>query len=813
MRTPLLSIGISLLVISSASAQQLGSTLETGTNPVATSSSTQRIVNPQSPQDGNASLGFTYSYSACGLNYTTASQKIGQRFVISCCPATNGAVQPATFTIAGIPATAVIQKAFVWCDASGNGVPITLTVTNPALATSSVLMNIIGQDVDKCWGYSGTYSYRADVTACISGNGNYDLSGMPVDPSAASHSNDVDGATMMVIWSDPTQTWQGDINIWDGCVTMIGGTTTQTMTGFTACSGNVNNSHAFMIVADMQQLGSQLTLNGMPPIGVTEDWWNYIDVATTVTPSQSTATFGNNSAGDCYNFCMMGLYWQSNCSTCCANPFTLNMTTVPSQCSASNGTATATPVGGSGTFTYSWNSTPVQTTQTATGLPPGQYICTVVDAAGCTTVDTAIVMGTGSLPINNAQTDNLCHGDTSGTATITPTGGTGPFTYTWTPNVSTTNVASNLAAGTYTVNVTDAFGCQNSYTFTITEPPAVPINGSITGTSPICFGFSSGLTVSATGGAPPYSYSWINPPSASTSIIVSPTVTTTYSCVITDACNTPADTATFTVVVNQLPVITFSGDTLSGCAPWCVDFTASSNPALSSCTWDFGDNSTGTGANPSHCYMNAGSYNVTVHVDDVNGCKDSLTVPNYVNVYPNPIAGFNLLSPNPATLIEATISFDDISTGGDTCHWDFGDGHTLTVIGCGDVANSYADTGTYHVTQIVINQFGCSDTIDYDVYIIPYTTIYVPNTFTPNGDGKNDVFLAYGEYVADFNMMVFDRWGNLIFQSNDMQKGWDGKANGGKELAQIDTYVYVITYNEQYNGYHHKIIGHVNLIK
>jgi gliding motility-associated-like protein len=88
----------------------------------------------------------------------------------------------------------------------------------------------------------------------------------------------------------------------------------------------------------------------------------------------------------------------------------------------------------------------------------------------------------------------------------------------------------------------------------------------------------------------------------------------------------------------------------------------------------------------------------------------------------------------------------------------------------------------------------------------------VPNTFTPNGDGKNDVFFAYGEFVSDFHMMIFDRWGNLIFESSDMTEGWNGTANGGKDLVQIDTYVWVITYTEKYEGYKHKIVGHVNML-
>jgi gliding motility-associated-like protein len=815
MRTRLLLTGIIFLTAFRVSAQNvnpIGTTPVNGQNPLAPAN-VRTINDPVSPTDGSTFLGPTYSNSQCGLNYTTASNKIGQRFVISCCPATNGVVQPAAFTIAGIPSTAVIQKAFVWCESSGNGVAITINVTNPFSVSANFAMTMIGQDVDKCWGYQGSYTYRADVTALIAGNGNYMISGFPVDPSAALHSNDVDGATMMVIWSDPTQTWQGDIVIWDGSTVINGGTTTQTINNFTACSGTVNNARAFMAEGDLQGIGSQLTLNGVFPITCVEDWWNWIDVPTTVTPGQTTSAFGNSSGGDCYNFCVMGLYWQSNCQTCCASPFTLAMDSIPSQCAASNGTATANPIGGNGPFTYVWNTNPPQTGQTATGLSPGVYTVTVNDSMGCSHTDSVTVLGTGTLTATTSQTNNLCFGDTTGTATYTPTTGSPPYTYTWSPNVSTTATAINLGAGTYTVDVTDHFGCTSSHTFTITEPPNVPIVSSITGTTPICTGSSAQLVASATGGAPPYTYNWLSPLSTNDSIIVSPATTTTYTVVVTDACNTAPDSATFVVNVNALPVISFSGNDLNGCVPVCDTFTLSSNPAVASCSWNFGDNSTGI-TNPAyHCYLNSGPYSVTAHVVDVNGCKDSLTLTNYINVYPFPNADFGFISPNPAPLEESTIAIDDLSTGGDTCKWDFGDGNQLIVVGCGDVSNAYVNIGTYQVTQIVVNSNGCADTITYDVIIVPNTSIYVPNAFTPNANGNNDVFFVYGEYVADFHLMVFDRWGNLIFESNDQAKGWDGKANGGKYLAQEDTYVYVVTYSEEYNGHKHKVIGHVNLIR
>ncbi|HTF03023.1 MAG TPA: PKD domain-containing protein [Bacteroidia bacterium] len=784
---------------------QQGSTPVNGQNPV--SPSNVRIGDPATPQDGSTVLGPTFQMSECGLNYTTASQKIGQRIS----PA--GVPQPATFAIAGIPATAVIQKAYVWCDASGNGAAINLNVTNPFTVATAFPMTLIGSDQDKCWGYSGTHSYRADVTACIAGNGNYTISGFPTSVSSGG-TNDVDGATMMVIWSDPTSTFQGDIVIWDGCVVINGGTTTQDINNYTACNGTISNARAFMAIADLQGMGAQLVMNGSAPFTVVEDWWNYVDQPTVISPSQSLSNFNISSSGDCYNFCLMGVYFQSTCQTCCIAPYTLTMAQTPSSCSASNGTATATPNGGTGPFTYVWNTSPVQTGQTATGLPPGQYIVTVTDGTGCTTVDTVIVLGTGALPFSTSQVNVLCNGGNNGSATFTPTGGTGPFTYVWTPNVSATGSATLLTAGTYVVDVTDDYGCQNSFTFTITEPPLIPISANPSAPPSICIGGTITLSMTPTGGAPPYSYNWLNGPGNTNTLTVSPTTTTTYSCVVADACGNQADTGIVTVTVNPLPTISFSADDTSGCSPLCVTLTPLSNPAMASVVWSFGDGDTAYNAPTNHCYYASATYNVSLTVTDINGCVSTVTRTNYITVYPFPVAGFAILTPAPFTIQEATLGFDDQSTGGDTCFWDFGDGNGLQmIVNCGDVANTYDDTGSYHITQIVVNQYGCADTVETDIYIAPNTTLYVPNTFTPNGDGKNDFFFAYGEYVEDFHMMVFDRWGNLIFESYDMLKGWDGKANGGSQVAQIDTYVWKITFTERYNGHYHGLIGHVNLIR
>lgn len=290
---------------------QGGSTPHNGQNPEDQKSVTsQQMAGPgnQNPLNGNGSLGPAYQGSECGLNYTTASQKLGQRFFPP------GVLQPATFTIAGIPAGSTIVKAFIWCDASGNGAPIVLNIVNPSASAFSLPMTLVGTDADKCWGYAASTTYRADVTATINPlapNGGYTISGFPTGPP-----NDVDGATLMIIYKEPNATFQGDLIIWDGAVVGIGVPTTQTMTGFTACNGNISNARAFAAFGDFQGYSNQITLNGNPPVTVVEDWWNYVDMPTTVFPGQNTSLFGNSVSGDCYNFCLMGLYFQSTCTTC-----------------------------------------------------------------------------------------------------------------------------------------------------------------------------------------------------------------------------------------------------------------------------------------------------------------------------------------------------------------------------------------------------------------------------------------------------------------------------------------------------------------
>ncbi len=198
---------------------------------------------------------------------------------------------------------------------------------------------------------------------------------------------------------------------------------------------------------------------------------------------------------------------------------------------------------------------------------------------------------------------------------------------------------------------------------------------------------------------------------------------------------------------------------------------------------------------------------------DINGCPGTHTITNFINALPVPVAAFSA-SPQPTTILDPQIFFTDQSTGAITSwSWSFGDltGATSTLQ---NPNFTYPDTGCYPVTLIVVGTDGCPATIEHPVCIQPYFTFYAPNTFTPNGDGKNDTWSPNGIGIdpANYHLMMFDRWGNLMWETHTWLEGWDGKANGGANIAQIDTYVWKVDLKDVFHE-KHQYIGHCNIIK
>jgi gliding motility-associated-like protein len=477
------------------------------------------------------------------------------------------------------------------------------------------------------------------------------------------------------------------------------------------------------------------------------------------------------------------------------------------KCNGGNdGTASATATAGVTPYTYSWNSTPVQNTANATGLKMGTYVLTVTAANGCKATTSVTITEPPAIVLTTSSINESC-GRSNGTATVMASGGTGAYTYLWS-NAQTSTTASGLSAGNYTVTVSDANGCSKTVTASPINIPGPKASFSFTDR---CVNTPVSFTNTSTPAG--LSYSW-DFGDSTTSVLANPVHTystagnKSVKLLVTDAGGCK-DSVIKLLTVYPLPLVAF-GDTAKGCSPLTANFTNGSSPGTY--VWDLGDNKKSTDKAPSHQYVNTTqsplSFTIKLIVTSAQGCVDSLTKPRLVTVYPKPVAAFSM-DPTVTEILAPTISFFNQSIGDSLRTWRFGDGDSSHGV---NPTHTYRNTGTYTVCLDIVNAFGCPSTKCGQVIIKPIWSFYIPNAFTPDGNGKNETFGGLGINIHDYKMYIFDRWGDLLFVSNSMDKQWDGKANNGSLFAQEDVYVYVVVFKDPFEK-RHRYVGSVTLIK
>jgi gliding motility-associated-like protein len=283
-----------------------------------------------------------------------------------------------------------------------------------------------------------------------------------------------------------------------------------------------------------------------------------------------------------------------------------------------------------------------------------------------------------------------------------------------------------------------------------------------------------------------------------------------FAVTVTVTENGCTDTYTDSVLVYPIPEADFNAAPLSGCVPYTVQFYDNSNTGTQATyLWDFGDGHTSTAQNPVHTYMDTGSYDIVLIITTTAGCIgiDTFNVPGMITVLERPIAGFDVTA-HSVSIFDPFIGTIDQSQNADSCIMYFGDGFSTT--DC-NAMHTYWNYGNYWITQVVYNESGCSDTARILVEVRPENRFFIPNTFTPNGDGLNDLFMPAIMGVEEYRFMIFDRWGMLIFDTQDTYQGWDGRFKENK--CQEDVYVWKIEYINVVNGESEKIIGHVTLVR
>jgi gliding motility-associated-like protein len=328
------------------------------------------------------------------------------------------------------------------------------------------------------------------------------------------------------------------------------------------------------------------------------------------------------------------------------------------------------------------------------------------------------------------------------------------------------------------------------------------------------------------GNGGPYTYNWSNGGTAANNTVVANFNATpqVYTLTISDGCTVPDAKAVYTLDAKPSPQFSFAPAMAKGCAPLDVVFQAAStttayNSSTDTYVWDFGvaindkDNN-GIGATQLVNYPTAGTYSFHLLVTNSFGCKKDTTTGNIIEVYPVPHAEF---TPNPqtVTILEPTVYFTNFSQGGSTYVWDFGDYASLqNASSAMNPHHDYSVAGNYDVYMVVINSYGCKDTAIHRIVVEPDFSLYIPNAFTPDQNSRNDVFQPKGVGIDEdkYKMEIFDRWGELIFTSNQFSKGWDGSVKGSSQIAQDGVYIYKI-YVTDLKGNKKQYVGHVTLLK
>jgi gliding motility-associated-like protein len=530
-----------------------------------------------------------------------------------------------------------------------------------------------------------------------------------------------------------------------------------------------------------------------------------------------------------------------------------------------DGKAAVSPTGGSGSYHYVWNTTPVQATPEATGLKAGTYTVTVSDDSMCTV--TAVITLTDPLQILFAAptlVDPSCYNDSNGTAMIVPLNGVGSYTYAWSYGSEATDPAVHLPAGTYTVTVTDNNGCPGTTTVTLAQPPLLTVTA--TETDDKCLGSSDGtVAATAAGGTPAYSYLWNNT-NTNASLTALPAGTYTVTATDHNGCSASAS-----ATISQPTQV---ADTLTSVRTNCPNSTDGSITALASggtgaflYTLEMPDGTILQAGNTTGSFTGIGYGLYTVQATDQNGCQvtDTITVPRApfdiytdtavsttcygaqyrdgrITVQGYTIANgpfqysidggplqtapdfyslsagahqvtaqdaygcdttFTVTVPEPLPAVLAILPADSTILAGTSLQltnifgpystdsikgYAWSQGYGLNCIDCPSPIASPYDYQTVYSLSVTYNQ-GCVVVATATINVTGEPPVYIPNAFTPNGDGVNDVWYIYGTGIKDLKAMVFNRWGEKVFETDDQSIGWDGTYKG--VLQPPGVYVYV----------------------
>jgi len=519
--------------------------------------------------------------------------------------------------------------------------------------------------------------------------------------------------------------------------------------------------------------------------------------------AQTTATATNLGPGTYSVLITDGLGCTTTLSAAITQPATLVITglnTTNVTCNGgNNGTANVQVSGGTTAYSYAWSTG--QFGATITSVPAGNVAVTVTDANGCTVQGSGVITQPAPFSVIASVPDTICV-NVPTTLSAEVTGGTGTINYNWGP-LGTGDPITVIFTSSQTVqlSVSDQMGCSApALSFLVHVLNLNTATFTTNGDTTICPGGNPATVGAQFGGyAGTYTITWPELNSTGTGPFTVPfSNDQDLHAIVTDQCGNTL-TRTIALRVQTPPVVQLPTQFAQGCAPLTVNFPDLQLGPGITYLWDLGNGNTDPASAPTVVYQ-AGNFNIGLTVTTALGCTSTSPTTGQVIAWQPPVAGFTASTYN-TSADNASIAFTDVSSGNiNSWSWIFGDGGTSNAV---HPTHGFIEVGTFEVGLTVTDVHGCTDDAYTNITITPVYDITIPTAFTPNGNGgnggsydpndlHNDVFYAFVRFVKDFRMRVFNRWGELIFESNDVMRGWDGFYRdqlSPQDVYAVQTYV------------------------